>query len=82
MSQNKLPKLSGHELLKFFCNRLGCTPTRQAGSHVNVKGIINGKAVVFTIPLHNELDPGTLLAVLRSAGLSREEFLQIAGKKK
>lgn len=79
---NKLPRLSGHELLKIFCNQLGCEPTRQTGSHVNVKGIINGRPVVFTIPLHDELDRGTLLSILRNIGLERQEFLQIMKMKK
>ncbi len=80
--ENKLPRLSGHELLKIFCNRLGCTPTRQAGSHVNVKGIIKGRPVVFTIPLHDELDRGTLLSILRNVGLDRQDFARIMKEKK
>lgn len=82
MAQNKLPKLSGRELLKLFCNQLGCAPTRQSGSHVNVKGTIKGKTVLFTIPLHRELDRGTLLSILRNVGLDRSEFISIIEKRK
>ncbi|MGQ9469480.1 MAG: type II toxin-antitoxin system HicA family toxin [Nitrososphaerales archaeon] len=42
----------------------------RGGSHVVLK---SGNRRV-TVPLHNELDRGTLLAILEEAGISKEEF--------
>jgi hypothetical protein len=36
-----------------------------------------GLRVNLSIPLHNELSIGTLRALIRNAGLSVEEFLQL-----
>jgi len=77
----RLPRLSGRELLKIFCNRLGCAITRQRGSHANLIGTVKGVKVAFTIPLHEELDTGTLLSIVRDVGLSREEFLLLVRNK-
>ena len=68
---SKLPLVSGADLIKYL-KRKGFVPTRQKGSHVVLKSP-DGRRV--TVPLHNEVDRGTLLAILEEAGISREEFL-------
>lgn len=47
--------------------------SRQKGSHVVLKSQ-DGRRV--TVPLHEELDRGTLLEILAEAGISKEEFLR------
>jgi len=69
---SRLPVISGLELIKYL-RRKGFLPTRRKGSHVVLKSS-SGRRV--TVPLHNELDRGTLLAILEAAGISREEFLK------
>jgi predicted RNA binding protein YcfA (HicA-like mRNA interferase family) len=50
--------------------KAGFEVVRQRGSHVSLrKG--EWRTVV---PLHDELSPGTLLGILRQAGLSREDL--------
>ena len=71
MKNMKLPYISGSELLKIL-KRFGFNPVRQRGSHVT---ITNGR-IFITIPLHRELDIGTLKSILQDAGISREEFLK------
>lgn len=70
----KLPRLSGHELIKILA-QFGFKKIRQKGSHVMlIKDTRQGK-IGCVIPLHDELETGTLLGILRQAKISREEFL-------
>ena len=70
----KLPRLSGHELIKILA-QFGFKKVRQKGSHVMlIKETKQGK-VGCVVPFHNELETGTLLAILRQAKISRDEFL-------
>lgn len=68
---SKLPRLSGTELIKYL-QKKGFIPTRQRGSHVILKSSNRRIAV----PLHDELDRGTLLGILEEAGITRDEFIQ------
>jgi predicted RNA binding protein YcfA (HicA-like mRNA interferase family) len=69
---SKLPVISGRELIKYL-TRKGFIVSRQKGSHVVLKSQ-NGRRV--TVPLHEELDRGTLLEILEEASISKEEFLR------
>ena len=71
----KLPRLSGHEIIKIL-TILGFQKTRQKGSHVMlVKETKQGK-VGCVVPLHDEIERGTLLGILKQAKLSRDDFLK------
>lgn len=71
----KLPRLSGHELIKILA-QFGFKKIRQKGSHVIlIKETKQGK-IGCVVPLHDELEIGTLLGILRQAKISREEFLK------
>ncbi len=67
----RLPVVSGNELLKILYKHFGFYPLRQKGDHVT---ITNDK-IFITVPLHKELDIGTLKSILDDAGITREEFL-------
>ncbi|HHT9117632.1 MAG TPA: type II toxin-antitoxin system HicA family toxin [Candidatus Hypogeohydataceae bacterium YC38] len=73
----KLPVLSGKEVIKLL-KRVGFSPTRQRGSHVILvkHDPHKGKRAV-VVPDHKEVDKGTLLEIIRQAGLTREEFLKL-----
>ena len=72
----KLPRLSGRELIKIL-SKCGFRISRQKGSHVIlVKESKTGKKCV-VVPNHQEIDKGTLLEIIRQAGLTREEFLEL-----
>ncbi len=60
-------------MIKFLVKK-GFVQARVKGSHVVMKSL-DGQNVV-SIPLHNELDRGTLLAILDDAGISRNEFMR------
>jgi predicted RNA binding protein YcfA (HicA-like mRNA interferase family) len=63
----KLKPLSGDELLRIF-SRFGFTKFSQRGSHVKLRRqIAGGSRQTLTIPLHREVDKGTLHAIFRQA---------------
>ena len=74
----KIPRnLSGKELIKIL-EKLGYEVTRQKGSHVRLTDSKSG--LHLTIPLHNPLKLGTLVAILNDASehlkIPREEILK------
>ena len=71
----KLPILSGLDIVKIFA-KIGYKFDHQTGSHL----ILRHKEYPhrrLTIPNHKEVSIGTLRAIIREAGLSREEFLKL-----
>ena len=69
----KLPRLSGREVIKIL-SKQGFETVRQRGSHVFIRHS-DGRTTV--IPNHKEIDKGTLLEIIRQAGLTRNEFLEL-----
>lgn len=69
------PLVSGRECVAAL-TRLGYVRTRQRGSHVRLE--CKGRAPL-TVPMHDELDRGTLRAILKAAGLTAEEFVVLLG---
>lgn len=67
---SKLPCVSGTKAAKAL-ERLGFKRQRQRGSHL----IMRSKTSVCVVPMHREIDQGTLRGVLRQAGISAEEFI-------
>ncbi|MCZ7401323.1 MAG: type II toxin-antitoxin system HicA family toxin [Candidatus Methanoperedens sp.] len=72
----KLPVISGKEALKAL-ERAGFVVVRQRGSHVRIKKVTSDSVINITIPLHETLDRGTLKGILRNAGLTAEEFVDL-----
>lgn len=66
----KLPCVSGAKVAKAM-ERLGFERQRQRGSHL----IMRRGPSVCVVPMHREVDQGTLRGVLRQAGVSAEEFI-------
>ncbi len=70
---SRLPVLSGREVLKAL-SRLGYYVRDQRGSHVHLR---HPTRPPLTIPMHPEIDRGTLRAIIRDAGLTVDEFLEL-----
>ncbi len=71
----KLPVLSGKEVIKAL-SKIGYEPDYQTGSHM----ILRQKDVPhrrLTVPNHSEIAKGTLLAIIKQAGLTKEEFFEL-----
>ncbi|HMJ66978.1 MAG TPA: type II toxin-antitoxin system HicA family toxin [Candidatus Binatia bacterium] len=65
----KLPCVSGEETVKAL-KKLGFTFLRQRGSHAILRRGNQGCVV----PMHREINQGTLRGVLKQAGVAEEEF--------
>jgi predicted RNA binding protein YcfA (HicA-like mRNA interferase family) len=72
----KLPRISGQKLVKIFL-RLGYEVDHQTGSHMILRHK-NSPHRRLTIPNHPEILKGTLLSILKQAGLARDEFFDFA----
>ncbi len=73
----KLPRLSGREVIKIL-SKIGFKTLRQKGSHI-ILVKENGKSKRgVVVPNHKEIDKGTLLEIIRQAGLTRDEFLGLS----
>jgi len=71
----KLPSLRSREIIAAL-KKAGWYEVRQKGSHLQLKH--NDKAGLVTIAVHNKpLPPGTVRAIIRQAGLTVEEFLEL-----
>ena len=66
----KLPLVSGAEAVKAL-QRLGFVFLRQRGSHA----VLRRKERGCVVPMHREIDPGTLRGVLKQADISSEDFI-------
>jgi predicted RNA binding protein YcfA (HicA-like mRNA interferase family) len=70
----KLGNISGKEAVKAF-QKAGWQTIGQVGSHVVM--VKSGVRVNLSIPQHKELSVGTLRALIRNAGLTVDEFLDL-----
>ena len=72
---SSIPSFKPRELIKKF-EKAGYVIDRQRGSHIILYHPDEGKRL--TIPLHvREMPKGTLLSIIKQAGLTREEFLKL-----
>lgn len=70
----KLANISGKEAARAFA-RAGWQTMGQMGSHLVMTK--PGERANLSIPQHRELSVGTLRALIRAAGLTVEEFLDL-----
>jgi predicted RNA binding protein YcfA (HicA-like mRNA interferase family) len=66
-----LPVLSGREVVRTFEN-LGWKFARQSASHIIL--IKEGEIATLSVPDHREVAKGTLRSLIRTAGLTVQEF--------
>ena len=71
---SKLPVISGTECIKAL-EGIGFAIDRQRGSHIIL--VREEPKTTVTVPEHNELDRGTLRAIIRQVGLSVDEFVKL-----
>ena len=70
----QLPVLSGGELRKAF-EKDGWEFARQKGSHMIL--VKEGSMATLSVPDHKEVARGTLRSLIRAAGLTVDEFLEL-----
>ena len=71
---SKLPRISGRECAQAL-EKIGFYRARQRGSHIIMRR--DSPYAKTVIPDDRELPPGTLRAVLRQAGLTVDEFVEL-----
>ncbi|HUT97890.1 MAG TPA: type II toxin-antitoxin system HicA family toxin [bacterium] len=71
----RLPRISGKQAVEIF-KKLGWSAVRRTGSHVILTK--KGNIATLSIPQHKELAPGTLRALIRNAGTTVEEFVNLS----
>jgi predicted RNA binding protein YcfA (HicA-like mRNA interferase family) len=67
-----LPVLSGKEVVAVF-EKFGWQFIRQSGSHLIL--VKDGEIATLSIPNHREVAKGTLRSLIRTAGLTVNEFV-------
>ncbi len=70
----QLPVISGAKAVRAF-EKAGWRQDRQRGSHVVM--LKPGRNVSLSVPQHREIAPGTLRAMIRSAGMTVDEFVAL-----
>ena len=68
-----LPVLSGRKVGRAF-EALGWQVARQRGSHIIL--VKDGEIATLSIPDHKEIAKGTLRSLIRTAGITVEEFYE------
>jgi len=71
---SKLPIISGRECVRAL-ERVGFYFKRREGSHIVLRR--DDPFTQIVVPDHKELDRGTLRAIIRQAGLSIDEFVEL-----
>ncbi|WP_436799453.1 type II toxin-antitoxin system HicA family toxin [Planktothrix agardhii] len=69
-----MPRISGKECVKAL-EKVGFYLRRQQGSHLILRR--NEPLTQVVVPNHSELDKGTLRSIIRGAGLSVDDFIQL-----
>lgn len=70
----RLANISGKEAVKAF-GKAGWTLMGQVGSHAVMTK--SGERANLSIPQHKELSTGTLRALIRAAGMTIDDFLEL-----
>ena len=71
----KLPILSGTPVVKAL-SKLGYEIDHQTGSHMILRNT-NYPHRRLTVPNHAEIAKGTLLAIIKQSGLTKDEFIRL-----
>jgi predicted RNA binding protein YcfA (HicA-like mRNA interferase family) len=69
-----LPVISGADAVRAFSED-GWQAVRQRGSHIIM--VKDGSIASLSVPNHRELARGTLRSLIRDAGLTTEEFIEL-----
>ncbi len=70
---SRLPVCSGQDAIRAF-QKLGYQLDHQTGSHIILR---HPQMRRLTVPNHRELAKGTLRALIREAGLTKDEFVNL-----
>jgi predicted RNA binding protein YcfA (HicA-like mRNA interferase family) len=69
---SSIPTLSGREVVRAF-SKAGWEMARQRGSHMVL--VKQGQMASLSVPDHREVAKGTLRSLIRSSGMTVEQFV-------
>lgn len=69
-----MPKLYSAREIVNALRRAGFETVSQKGSHIKLRGIVDGKLQTAIVPNHKEVANGTFKSVLSQASLTKSEF--------
>lgn len=69
-----MPKLYKYTQLINAFKRLGFSLISQQGSHIKIRGIVDGQLRTAIVPAHREIALGTLSSILKQANISKHEL--------
>jgi len=72
----KVPSLSCHLVISAFI-RNGFQVIRQKGSHIRLEKTSPDGLIKITVPAHRPIKRSTLQLIIKDAGLSIDEFLEL-----
>jgi predicted RNA binding protein YcfA (HicA-like mRNA interferase family) len=75
----RLKPYSHRQVIKAL-SKLGFSVVRQHGSHIVLKGFYKEMNRTVVVPKHKEIAVGTLRGILFQAGITVEEFVNLAEK--
>jgi predicted RNA binding protein YcfA (HicA-like mRNA interferase family) len=73
---SKVPSLPYMEIVRAL-ERAGWVVVRQRGSHIRLEKHVGDEVWRLTVPAHRPVKRSTLSHILKQAGLSVEEFLEL-----
>jgi predicted RNA binding protein YcfA (HicA-like mRNA interferase family) len=72
----KLPLLSAKEIIRAL-EKAGFKVIRQKGSHISLYRRSDTKTYLVVVPTKPEVKRGTLLSIIKQAGMSKEDFFRL-----
>ena len=69
-----MPKRYSSKVVLKRLKKLGFTKVSQKGSHIKLKGLVEGRLQTVIVPDHKQIAAGTFSSILRQANLSKQEF--------
>jgi predicted RNA binding protein YcfA (HicA-like mRNA interferase family) len=75
---SKLPVLSGRKVVKILA-KIGFKVHHKRGSHIVLK-LNKPPYTRIVVPDHKEIKKGLLVAIIKQAGLTKEEFMKLMEK--
>jgi predicted RNA binding protein YcfA (HicA-like mRNA interferase family) len=72
----KLPRISGRAVIRAL-QKIGYQQVRQRGSHIRLRCAETPNRKPVTVPDHPTIKPGLLRSIIRDAGLTVGEFVNL-----
>ena len=69
-----MPKLCSARTITHTLKQFGFDIVSQKGSHMKLRGIVDGKLLTVIVPNHKEIALGTFKSILTQANLTKIEF--------